>query len=166
MLLTVILSLLFIACIILMLYSAVALVQKKALFSSAPKDVQAAIIEKEAERFKGARAIGWVLIIISMSGIAGAFLFGAVNGIHNHFTLWQFFIRFLLMLYIYKAFDIICFDWFLLTKSHFFQHYYPEIEGCESLNKFGFNRKSQTIKIIVFPFASLLAAWICTLFVR
>ena len=163
---TIILSLVFIASISLMLYSAVALVQKKKLFSSAPKDVQAAIIEREHERFKGARVLGWVLIIISFLGIAGAFIFAAVNGVQNHFTLWQFFIRFLLMLYIYKAFDIICFDWLLLTKSHFFQHYYPEIEGCESLEKFGFNRKSQIIKIVVFPFVSLLAAWICTLFVR
>ncbi len=163
---TIILSLVFIASISLMLYSAVALVQKKKLFSSAPKDVQAAIIEREHERFKGARVLGWVLIIISLLGIAGAFIFAAVNGVQNHFTLWQFFIRFLLMLYIYKAFDIICFDWLLLTKSHFFQHYYPEIEGCESLEKFGFNRKSQIIKIVVFPFVSLLAAWICTLFVR
>lgn len=163
---TIILSLVFIASISLMLYSAVALVQKKKLFSSAPKDVQAAIIEREHERFKGARVLGWVLIIISLLGIAGAFIFAAVNGVQNHFALWQFFIRFLLMLYIYKAFDIICFDWLLLTKSHFFQHYYPEIEGCESLEKFGFNRKSQIIKIVVFPFVSLLAAWICTLFVR
>ena len=164
--LTLMLSAVFIASISLMLYSAVALVQKKKLFSSAPKDVQAAIIEREHERFKGARVLGWVLIIISLLGIAGAFIFAAVNGVQNHFTLWQFFIRFLLMLYIYKAFDIICFDWLLLTKSHFFQHYYPEIEGCESLEKFGFNRKSQIIKIVVFPFVSLLAAWICTLFVR
>ena len=166
MIITLILSLVLIASIILMLYSAVALVQKKALFSSAPKDVQAAITEREHERFKGARALGWTLIIISMLGIAGTFIFGAVNGIHNHFTLWQFFLRFLLILYIYKAFDIVCFDWLLLTKSHFFQHYYPEIEGCESLEKYGFNKKSQIIKLIIFPFVSLLAAWICTLFVR
>ncbi|MBR3738754.1 MAG: hypothetical protein IKN26_08460 [Eubacterium sp.] len=55
-------------------------------------------------------------------------LFGAIDGIQNHFNLWQFFFRFLIMLYSYKAFDMICFDWLLLTKSRFFQHYYPEIE--------------------------------------
>lgn len=32
---------------------------------------------------------------------------------------WGFFGRFLAMLYLMKAFDIICFDWFMLTKSHF-----------------------------------------------
>ena len=164
--LTLILSLVLIASISLMLYAAVALIQKKSFFSSAPKDVQAAIIEREHERFRGARVLGWKLLIIAMLGAAGAFVFAAVDGVQNQFTLWQFFFRFLIIYYIYKAFDIICFDWLLLTKSHFFQHYYPEIEGCESLEKFGFNRKSQIIKIIIFPFISLLAAWICTLFVR
>lgn len=166
MILTLVLSAVIIASIILMLYSAVALIQKKALFSSAPKDVQAAIIERKEERFRGARALGWTLLIVSMLGIAFAFLFGAYNGIQNGFTVWQFFARFLTMLWLYKAFDMICFDWLLLTKSHFFQHYYPEIEGCKGLNKYGFNLKSQIIKLIVFPLVALLFAWICTFFVR
>lgn len=166
MVVTLILSAVIIASIILMLYSAVALIQKKALFSSAPKDVQAAIMERETERFKGARALGYLLLGVSMIGILGSAVYGAIDGVKNNFTFWQFFLRFLLMLYIYKAFDMICFDWLLLTKSHFFQHYYPEIEGCKSLEKYGFNLKSQIIKLLVFPFVSLLLAWLCTLFVR
>ncbi len=163
MLVTILLTLIFIASICLMMYSAVALVQNKRLFSSAPKDVQTAIQEKP-ERFRGARALGIILLILSFCGCAFAFIFGAVNGIQNGFTFWQFFVRFLIMLYLYKAFDMVCFDWLLLTKSHFFRHYYPEIEGCESLEKYGFNLKSQIAKLIAFPFVSLLAAWICTLF--
>ena len=163
MLVTTLLTLIFIASISLMMYSAVALVQNKRLFSSAPKDVQTAIQEKP-ERFRGARALGIILLIVSFCGCAFAFIFGAVNGIQNGFGFWQFFVRFLIMLYLYKAFDMVCFDWLLLTKSHFFQHYYPEIEGCESLEKYGFNLKSQIAKLIAFPFISLLAAWICTLF--
>ncbi len=68
------------------------------------------------------------------------------------------------MLYLLKAFDIICFDWFLLTKSHFFQHFYPETEKCAGYHQFGFNRKEQLVRIIVFPFVALFEAWICTLF--
>ncbi len=162
MLVTILLSLVFIASICLMLYSAVALVQNKKLFSSAPKDVQAAVQDKP-ERFKGAKTIGGVLLGVSLCGCVFAFIYGAINGIQNGFTFWQFFARFLIMLYLYKAFDMVCFDWLLLTKSHFFQHYYPEIEGCESLKKYGFNLKSQIVKLIAFPFISLLAAWICTL---
>ena len=162
--LTLILSLIFIASICLMLYSAVALVQNKKLFSSAPKDVREAITEKP-ERFKGARALGITLLMLSFCGCAFAFIYGAVNGIQNKFTFLQFFTRFLIMLYLYKAFDMVCFDWLLLTKSRFFQHYYPEIEGCRSLEKYGFNLKSQIAKLIAFPFVSLPAAWICTLFI-
>ncbi len=136
----------------------------KKLFGSAPKDVQAAVQDKP-ERFKGAKTIGGVLLGVSLCGCAFAFICGAINGIQNGFTFWQFFARFLIMLYLYKAFDMVCFDWLLLTKSHFFQHYFPEIEGCESLKKYGFNLKSQIAKLIAFPFVSLLAAWICTMVV-
>jgi hypothetical protein len=45
-----------------------------------------------------------------------------------------------------------------LTKSHFFQHFYPETEGCEGYRQFGFNRKEQMIRLAVFPFAAALLA--------
>ena len=53
--------------------------------------------------------------------------------------------------------------WFLLTKSHFFQHYYPETEGCAGYHSFGFNRKEQLTRLVLFPFVAALLAWICTL---
>lgn len=46
---------------------------------------------------------------------------------------------------------------------HFFQHYFPELEGLESYTKYGFNLKSQIIRIIIYPFICALAAWTCTL---
>lgn len=161
MILTFMLSLTVILSVLLMLYSAVALIQKKALFSSAPKDIQAVIRDRKEECFKGARILGFVLIVIGMLGFAGAFIYGAIDGIKNVFSVWQFFLRFIIILYIYKAFDIICLDWLLLTKSHFFQHYYPETNGCDGYRKFGFNRQSQIAKIILFPFISFAAALIC-----
>ncbi|MCM1187483.1 MAG: hypothetical protein NC251_13035 [Lachnoclostridium sp.] len=109
---TLILSLVLMVLFFLLLWAAVALVQSKKLFGTAPKDIQATVLEHE-ERFPGARLLGWVI---------------------------------------------------LLTKSRFFQHYYPETEGCEGYHQFGFNRKEQLAKIILFPFAALLLAWICTLF--
>lgn len=164
MILTFMLSLTVILSVLLMLYSAVALIQKKALFSSAPKDIQAVIRDRKEERFKGARILGVALLVIGMLGFAGAFIYGAIDGIKNDFSVWQFFLRFIMILYIYKAFDIICLDWLLLTKSHFFQHYYPETKGCEGYRKFGFNRQSQIAKIILFPFISFAAALICGIF--
>lgn len=145
-----------------MLYSAVALVQDKRLFGSAPKDAQA-VIKSKPERFKGQHLLGWVLIIISFLMLAAVLAIAIWDGVRRGFGFQQFFIRFLIILYAYKAFDMVCFDWLLLTRSHFFQHYYPETEGLEGLTKYGFNLKSQIIRIVVYPFICALAAWICTL---
>ncbi len=155
--LTLQLSLVLIIALCLLLYAAVALIQNRKLFTSAPKDIQAAA-KDHPERFHGAHALGWKLAVISILAMTGAFLHGGYDGIQNGFTFRQHFLRFIMMLYIWKAFDIICLDWLLLTKSHFFQHYYPETEGCEGYHQFGFNRREQLIRIIVFPFAAALMA--------
>lgn len=58
MLLTVFLAIVFCAAISLMLLSAVAFIQDKKFFSSAPKEAQEVIHQREHELFYGARAIG------------------------------------------------------------------------------------------------------------
>ena len=73
MLITVILSIIFILAILLMLYSAVALIQDKKLFGSAPKDIQA-VIQPKQQRFKGQHFLGWFLLIISMLTIGAVFI--------------------------------------------------------------------------------------------
>lgn len=163
MLITLILSIILMAAFFLMLFAAVALVQDRRLFKSAPKDVQAAVLEHN-EPFRGARVIGWILLITAVLALPSAFLYGAWDGIRHDFTFWQFAGRFWVMLYLLKAFDMICFDWLLLTKSRFFQHFYPETEGCQSYCKFGFNLKEQIIRLIVYPFVALAIARVCTLF--
>ncbi len=57
MLVTLVLSLALMATLFLMIFAAVALVQDRRLFKSAPKDLQAAAFEHE-DPFRGARAIG------------------------------------------------------------------------------------------------------------
>ena len=160
---TLILSIILMAALFLMLFAAVALVQDKRFFTTAPKDIQAAVLEHN-EPFRGARIVGWILLIIDVLTFPAAFLYGAWDGIRYDFTFWQFAGRFWAMLYLLKAFDMICFDWLLLTKSHFFQHFYPETEGCQGYRKFGFNLKEQIIRLIVYPFVALAMAWVCTLF--
>ena len=160
---TLLLALLSIAALCLLLYAAVAFIQDRRLFTSAPKDIQAVALDHE-ERFSGQHIIGWILAIIALAMFVFVIFYAGYDGIRNGFSFWDFFVRYLLILYILKAFDIICLDYYLLTRSHFFQRYYPETEGCEGYHSFGFNRREQTIRIIIFPFLSLLAAWICTLF--
>lgn len=159
---TFLLSLLAIGGITLMLYSAVALVQDKRLFGSAPKDAQK-LLQPKPERFKGQHLLGWVLLILSMLMLIADAALAVWDGVRNHFGFWQFFARFLTILYAYKAYDMICFDFLLVTRTHFFQHYYPEVDACESFHKYGFNLKSQIVRIIVYPFLCALFAWICTL---
>ena len=123
--------------------------------------------KEHPERFPGAHLIGWILAVFFLLLMIGAFVYGGYDGIRNGFGFWQFFLRYALMLYLWKAFDIICLDWLLLTKSHFFQRFYPETAGCAGYHQFGFNRKEQLIRIAVFPFVSALLAlitmWISTL---
>ena len=165
MLLTIFLAIVFCVAITLMLLSAVAFVQKKEFFSSAPKEAREAVREREQELFYGARVIGWTLMIFSFLMILGVGVISIWDGFRSDFTFWQFFLRFVLIFTIYKAYDMICFDYFLLMKYQFFQFYYPEVKEVYANRKYGYNIKSQLLKLLViFPAVSALAAWICTLF--
>jgi len=165
MLLTIFLAIVSCAAITIMLISAVAFVQKKEFFSSAPKEAQEAILPREHELFYGARAMGWILMIFSFLMIAGVGAISIWDGFRSGFTIFQFFLRFVSIFTIYKIYDMIFFDYFLLMKFQFFQHYYPEMESVYKNRKYGYNIKSQLLKLIViFPAASALAAWICSLF--
>lgn len=165
MLLTVFLSIVFCAAISLMLLSAVAFIQDKKFFSSAPKEAQEVLLQRDNELFCGARAIGWTLMVFSILMILGVGVVSIWDGFRNDFTFRQLFTRFVIIFTVYKLYDMICFDYFLLMKFHFFQYYFPEVGSVYPLKKYGFNIKSQLLKLfIIFPAASALAAWICTLF--
>lgn len=164
MLLTVFLAIVFCAAVTILLISAVAFVQDNRFFSSAPKEAQELIKPRIEELFYGARAMGWVLMIISVLMILGVGAVSIWDGFRSGYSFMGFFLRFVLIFTIYKAYDMIFFDWFILCKFRFFQYYYPETGSAISGRKYGFNIKSQLLKLLViFPAASALAAWICTL---
>jgi hypothetical protein len=97
--------------------------------------------------------------------ILGSLAIAFWDGIRSGFTFRQFFIRLLIMFTVYKVYDMIFFDYFLLIKFRFFQHYYPEVESVLKERKYGFNIRSQLLKLLViFPALSALTAWVCTLF--
>ena len=163
MLLTVFLAIIFCGAITLLLISAVAFIQDRKFFSSAPKEALEVLVPREKELFYGARAMGWVLLILAVLMILGVGVISIWDGFKSGYSFIQFFLRFVLIFTIYKAYDMIFFDWFLLCKFHFFQHYYPEVESVYSGRKYGYNLKSQLLKLfIIFPAASAIAAWICT----
>lgn len=161
--LTLLLTLLCIAGVFLMLFAAVAFIQDRRFFGTAPRDVQEKIQDHE-ERFPGMHILGYVLCVAAIAMIAGSVIIAVWNGIQRGFGFLQFFIRFMIMLEGYKIWDMLFLDSYLLTKSNFYQHYYPEVEGCESMKKFGFNFKEQLLKLLViFPAVSLAIAGLCVL---
>lgn len=167
MLLTIFLAVVFCAAITLMLLSAVAFIQDKRFFSSAPKEAQELLKPRDQELFYGARTIGWTLMVFSILLILGVGILSIWDGFRSGFDFRQFFLRFVLIFTIYKLYDMICFDYYLLCRFRFFQFYYPEVEEVYRNRKYGYNLKSQLLKLLLlFPAASALAAWVCTLFMR
>ena len=169
MLLTIFLAIVFCAAITLLLISAVAFVQydgtNKWFFSSAPKEALELLRPRNEELFRGAKAMGWTLMIISILLILGVGVIAVWDGFRSGFSFTRFFLRYVLIFTIYKAYDMIFFDGFLLCRFHFFQHYYPEVERVYTGRRYGFNIRSQLLKLLVlFPAVSALAAWLCTLF--
>ena len=151
--------------ITLMMISVVVFIKDKKLFSSAPKEALELVMDRKEEEFYGARKIGWMLMIMSMLIIGLDGVVSIWDGFRNDYTFRQFFLRFVLIFTIYKIYDMIFFDYFLLCKFHFFQTFTPEVTPVYTNRKYGYNIKSQLLKLfIIFPAASALAAWICTLF--
>ena len=163
MLLTIFLAIVFCAAITLMLLSAIAFIQNEKFFSSAPKEAREVIRPRETELFYGARIIGWTLMVFSILMILGVGVISIWDGFRSGFSFWQCFLRFVIIFTVYKVYDMVCFDYFLLMRFQFFQYYYPEVRQVYPLKKYGYNIRSQLLKLLViFPAASALAAWICS----
>ncbi|MBQ7433294.1 MAG: hypothetical protein IJV50_07555 [Lachnospiraceae bacterium] len=162
MIFTIILSIVMMVGLFLMLWSAVGFIQNKKFFTSAPKAGQEVIQPKE-ERFRGQHVVGWLLMILALALLVAPVIFGAYDGIQKEFEFCQFFIRFAVMLLLLKAFDILFFDYYLLCRSDFFPHYYPEVKDIYGPEIFGYNWKSHLLQIVLMLLGAMLAAWICTL---
>ena len=122
---TLLASFLVMAAYFLLLYAGVGLIQEKKFFSSAPREVFAAVPERKAECFRGAHILGWCLGILAMLLFLGAAVLAAWDGVRNGFTFGAFFARYLVILYVMEAYDILFFDWVLLCHSNFFPHFTP-----------------------------------------
>ncbi len=147
----------------LMIWSAAFFLPWRKLMDFFPEDIREKAIDHKPP-FGAAPAIGWLCMIVCMIGFIGVIAYGGWDGVRQNYTFGQFLVRFLIILFGVKAFDIIALDYILITKTHFFQHYLPETEGCMGYHNFGFNRKEQIRQIIMLPFAALMTAWICSLF--
>lgn len=160
---TVILTLIMCALLFLMIWSATYFLPWKRLMDFFPEDIRERAKDHQPP-FKTAPVFGWICMILCMFGFIGVIVYGGWDGVRRGYAFGQFLARFLIILFGVKAFDIIGLDFILITKTHFFQHYLPETEGCAGYHSFGYNRKEQLRQIILLPFAALLTAWVCSLF--
>ncbi len=158
---TLFLTLLMMAGLLLLLWGAVGFVQDKRFFTSAPKEIQEAVLPKP-ERFKGQHILGWAMLILALAMMVGAVILGAWDGIRNDFSFGQFFVRNLIILWGMKVFDIAVFDWYLLCHSNFFPHYFPEVKSIVGPHLFGYNWKTHLKEMLAYFLISLLIAFICT----
>ena len=147
----------------LVLYGGLGFIQDNRFFSSAPKENLDAIPDKK-ERFPGAHIIGWIIEVTAILIFIGAAVLCVWDEVKNGFTYWQFFVRFLVMLYCMEIYDILFFDLFLLCRSNFFPHFYPELKGVAGPHMFGYNKKTRTIHFALYIPACAAAAGICMLF--
>lgn len=52
---------------------------------------------------------------------------------------------------------------YLLCRSNFFPHFYPELKGVVGLHMFGYNKRTHLIHFTIYLPASAAAAALCTL---
>ena len=158
-LVTIILTLIGMVLLWLMIWSATVTMPTKLLAKNFPEDVQRALQPRlDALPMSGKRVFGMMILIVLILGFIALFVIGGLDGMNNSFTFTDYLIRFLIMSYGVKAFDIIGLDFFLLTKTHFFQSFFPETEGCAGWQQFGYNRKQQLRHIIIMGLMAPLEA--------
>lgn len=162
MIITIVATLMLMLAYFLVLYGAVGFIQDKRFFGSAPKENLMAIPDKK-ERFRGVHTIGWLIEVVAVLLFAGAAILSIWDGVRNGFRFWNFFVRFLAMLYCLEIYDILFFDWVLLCHSNFFPHFYPELKGVVGPHMFGYNKKQHITHFILYIPACALIAWVCTL---
>lgn len=157
---TLLLTLMLMAAYFLMLYGVVGLLQEKRFFSSAPREVLAALPERKPERFPGAHALGWAAEAVAVAMFLSAAVLAVWDGVQRGYGFGDFFLRFCIMLYGMEVYDILFFDWVLLCRSGFYPHFYPEVKGIVGPGLFGFNKRAHLMHLAVYLPVCGVLAWV------
>jgi len=136
----------------------------KLIIKTAPEDVQERLANRpDPPLWK--KILGFILAGACLVGIAGILIYAGVDCVRSGMGFGDIFLRYLTLFEGYKIFDMVVLDWLMLTKLHVYQRFFPEVEGCESMEHFGFNLKSQLVKVIVFAGIALVVAGVIGLFI-
>ncbi len=88
------------------------------------------------------------------------FLLAMLDGIKNEYGFWKLTLRFIVLLYVMKIFDILVQDQWLVMTLGYFKKIFPETADCKGWKNRSFNNKNQIIRIIAYPFLGMLLSGI------
>lgn len=109
--------------------------------------------------------LGVVIMLLGFVGVIAVLIWAGVDVVESRLSFWEAFLRFLIITEGYKLFDIIFFDYLMLTKLKLPVKLYPETAGAKGYDNFGFNAKSQITKLVLFFLISLIPAYILTVLI-
>ena len=87
--------------------------------TSMPEDIKT-VIRSRPDYPKWKTELGYISAVVIFLGLLGVLIYAGIYSAKNNFSFVQIFIRYLILLMGYKAFDIFCLDWWLITRSRFF----------------------------------------------
>ena len=131
----------------------------------APDDIKE-MMEKIPDRALWVNLLGVCIMIVGFVGVALVLIWAIVDTVKIKLSFIGAFIRFFIITEGYKLFDIICFDYLMLTKLKLPARIYPETAGAKGYDNFGFNAKSQIIKMVIFCGISLITAFVLTVLIH
>ncbi len=108
----------------------------------------------------GRRFAGYLLTAAAAGIYLAALRFLGADGLRHGYGFWLLFGRYMLFFYGYKLFDILVQDQYIVITRQYYVRFYPETKNCKSWSNRSFNTKNQLIRLIAFPFAAALLAWI------
>ena len=128
-----------------------------------PEDIQSAA-KDHPEPPKSKQIAAHILLAAFLAAMFAGMIYLGVDGKKNGYGFWKLTLRFIVMLYVMKAFDIIVQDQWLVMTVGYFKRIFPETADCDGWKDRGFNNKNQIIRIIAYPFLCMITAGIFMIF--
>ena len=112
-----------------------------------PEDVRLAA-KNHPEPAKWKQMIAHFMLAVFLLAMLGGIIWLGIDGIKNGYGFWKLTLRFIVLLYVMKVFDILVQDQWLVMTLGYFRKILPETADCEGWKNRSFNNKNQIIRII------------------
>ncbi len=107
---------------------------------------------------KSKQMMAHVLLVIFLASMIGGIVYLGMDGARQGYGFWKLTLRYIVLLYVMKVYDIIVQDQWLVMTFGYFKKIFPETVDCEGWKDRGFNNKKQIIRIFAYPFLSMIMA--------